>query len=286
MSTDWPGCGKAAEFAVYGGSEHPEDYTDACEAHVGVMLGTPMFVEGDNVRWTVEVITAPTDRYCCFIPTEGSAEVPAGERVWWLDDYCGEHDGFHAQNRAGGTDYVFKNADDPEVLRALNDLEAERTRLEARLAACDREMSALSTDKNTLMTAVTHWRARAQVAEARLAEVEAERDGAYRERAQMVVALAKVFPSWVNTDPAEPDWPVLYVQLPTGQASWHFSPADRALLDGITVGGPAWDGHTTEEKYERIAAIEDPAAALRAAIDAIMADPAIAALLDQQKEQG
>lgn len=162
--------------------------------------------------------------------------------------------------------------------------------------------------------------------EARLAEVEAERDGAYRERAQMVVALAKVFPSWVNTDPAEPDWPVLYVQFPTGQASWHFSPADRALLDGITVGGPAWDGHTTEEKYERIAAIEDPAAALRAAVrplveaaraafamsvdadewcDACMtpdgdhnepcwaavmaaalADPAIAALLDQQKEQG
>lgn len=84
-----------------------------------------------------------------------------------------------------------------------------------------------------------------------------ERDGAYRERAQMAVALARLFPSWVNIDSEEPDWPVLYVQLPTGQASWHFSPADRDLLEGIAVGGEAWDGHTTEEKYARLARLGD-----------------------------
>ena len=80
-----------------------------------------------------------------------------------------------------------------------------------------------------------------------------ERDGAYRERAQMAVALARLFPSWVDIDLGESDWLVLYVQLPTGQVSWHFSPSDRDLLDGITVGGETWDGHTTEEKYARLA---------------------------------
>jgi hypothetical protein len=42
-------------------------------------------------------------------------------------------------------------------------------------------------------------------------------------------------------DPAEPDWPVAYIELPTGQVSWHL-PAHPVV----------WDGHTTPEKYARI----------------------------------
>jgi hypothetical protein len=42
-------------------------------------------------------------------------------------------------------------------------------------------------------------------------------------------------------DPAEPAWPVAYIELPTGQVSWHM-PAHKT----------PFDGHSTPEKYERI----------------------------------
>lgn len=42
-------------------------------------------------------------------------------------------------------------------------------------------------------------------------------------------------------DPNEEEWPVAYIELPTGQVSWHLP---RHVKE--------WDGHTTEEKYRRI----------------------------------
>ncbi len=42
-------------------------------------------------------------------------------------------------------------------------------------------------------------------------------------------------------DPAEPEWPVAYIELPTGQVSWHMPQHPHT-----------WDGHSTEEKYARI----------------------------------
>ena len=45
----------------------------------------------------------------------------------------------------------------------------------------------------------------------------------------------------IALDPAEPEWPVVYIELPTGQVSWHMP---RYAND--------FDGHTTEEKYARI----------------------------------
>lgn len=47
----------------------------------------------------------------------------------------------------------------------------------------------------------------------------------------------------VKIDPAQPDWPVLYIDLPDGQVSWHM-----AAYPG------EYDGHTTAEKYDRIKA--------------------------------
>lgn len=45
----------------------------------------------------------------------------------------------------------------------------------------------------------------------------------------------------VRIDPADPEWPVVYIELPTGQVSWH-----------MPQYAQAWDGHTTQEKYRRI----------------------------------
>ncbi|MFJ1865516.1 hypothetical protein ACIOD1_12875 [Streptomyces sp. NPDC088097] len=85
-------------------------------------------------------------------------------------------------------------------------------------------------------------------------EVEAERDGAYRERAQLVAHLASLYPSTIGlTDPDAPDWPVVTINTPTGQMTWHISTIDLDLFEHVERSlGPVWDGHTTDEKYERL----------------------------------
>lgn len=78
-------------------------------------------------------------------------------------------------------------------------------------------------------------------------------DAVYRERAHLLGLLAAVFPSHLQPDPAEPDWPVLYINLPTGQCTWHIGENDIDLFAHVRrdVYEP-WDGHTTEEKYARV----------------------------------
>lgn len=80
-------------------------------------------------------------------------------------------------------------------------------------------------------------------------------DQAYWERGQLVTALAKLYPAHIYTDPTEPAWPVLCVHLPAGAASWHF-PANEIVgyLATLEVTASDWDGHTTDEKYRRLAA--------------------------------
>lgn len=45
----------------------------------------------------------------------------------------------------------------------------------------------------------------------------------------------------VRIDPLEQGWPVVYIELPTGQVSWHIPEHERE-----------WDKHSTEEKFQRI----------------------------------
>lgn len=93
-------------------------------------------------------------------------------------------------------------------------------------------------------------------------ERETERDGAYRERAHLVALLAAMTPGAVityATDVAEPGWQIVYLNLGDRQASWHISPRDAELfthVERVEHDDPRghWDGHTTEEKYEGIAA--------------------------------
>lgn len=86
----------------------------------------------------------------------------------------------------------------------------------------------------------------------------------YRERAQLLALLAAMFgPEFShigNADPQEPDWPVLTLELPSGQASWHIAPDDVELFSHVrptTDADQAWDGHSTEEKYRRVAKLAD-----------------------------
>jgi hypothetical protein len=59
--------------------------------------------------------------------------------------------------------------------------------------------------------------------------------------AALGLASAIGFKGGIRIDPLQPEWPVVFIELPTGQVSWH-----------IPAHEPAWDGHTSEEKYERI----------------------------------
>lgn len=91
---------------------------------------------------------------------------------------------------------------------------------------------------------------------------EAERDQAYRERAQLLAWLAALHPASAVIAPApdvdEPGWQIVYLNIGGRQASWHISPRDADLFEHVERAGPNdlrahWDGHTTEEKYQRIA---------------------------------
>lgn len=93
--------------------------------------------------------------------------------------------------------------------------------------------------------------------QAALAECSAVKDGAYLERNQVVAALAKCYPSGIALTPIEgwsPEWfGCVYIDLPTGQASWHFHTSHTHLFADLPPYTGKWDGHSTPEKYERLA---------------------------------
>lgn len=81
-------------------------------------------------------------------------------------------------------------------------------------------------------------------------------NAAYRERAHLVALLAALYPSHIGyTDPAEPGWAVVTIETPAGQLSWHIAPGDLPLFEHVQPTSRisrGWDGHTTDEKYERV----------------------------------
>lgn len=87
--------------------------------------------------------------------------------------------------------------------------------------------------------------------------LKAEKDGAYTERNQVVAALAKAFPSGVARTTIEgwdPEWHgCVFIDLPTGQASWHFHDSHASLFADLPTYAKPWDGHSTPEKYDRLA---------------------------------
>jgi hypothetical protein len=94
-----------------------------------------------------------------------------------------------------------------------------------------------------------------------LASVEAERDGAYRERARLVALVAGAVAEQAVVAPAtdidDPGWQILYATIHGRQCSWHFAPRDADLIDyfdHVPADDPRaqWDGHTTEQKYNHI----------------------------------
>lgn len=84
----------------------------------------------------------------------------------------------------------------------------------------------------------------------------AAKDTAYAERNKLVRLLAALFPSGIaktDIDGWDPEWHwCVYIDLPTGQASWHIHESEYPAFAGLPHYEGAWDGHTTDEKYGRV----------------------------------
>ena len=83
-------------------------------------------------------------------------------------------------------------------------------------------------------------------------------DDAYFDRNLLALAFARMaldrgWTAGVRTDPDDPDWPILYVDTPHGQVSWHL-PAREFDLSAWPAYPGTWDGHDLEEKRRRILA--------------------------------
>ena len=46
-------CKRDAEFEIYGMPTHPDDVTETCGHHVGLLLGTPTWRQHDNTHWVI-----------------------------------------------------------------------------------------------------------------------------------------------------------------------------------------------------------------------------------------
>jgi hypothetical protein len=130
------------------------------------------------------------------------------------------------------------------VDRVADALEAALSQANARADAAETEVArlrnALTITVNALSSttdAETAAEARCAVLARELAEAREAKDSAYRERNQVVAALAKLFPSGTKaTDiPSwDPEWNgCVYIDLPTGQASWHYHVSDEALFSNL-----------------------------------------------------
>lgn len=84
-------------------------------------------------------------------------------------------------------------------------------------------------------------------------------DALYRDRAHLLALLALNYPAYIaHSDQANPNWPVLTLDLPTGQANWHLAARDLDLFPHVRrepdaeLAAEAYDGHTTDQKHGRI----------------------------------
>ena len=78
---------------------------------------------------------------------------------------------------------------------------------------------------------------------------------AYFDRNQAVMAMARMalqlgYRVGLKKDPKEPDWPVLMIDLPTGQVGYHL-PIEE-VVGAWPEYGDEWDGHSLAKKRERI----------------------------------
>ncbi len=95
-------------------------------------------------------------------------------------------------------------------------------------------------------------------------DMRARKDAAYEERNRVVAALSKLWPSHLAHHPDddagwERDWmTIVCIHSPMGQLTWHVHDSQVGLFAHLQQGENHWDGHSTEQKYNRLAALASP----------------------------
>lgn len=81
----------------------------------------------------------------------------------------------------------------------------------------------------------------------------------YKERAMCISLIVKMAQALgltvgMQIDPKEgEEWPVVYVDLPSGQVSWHINRDDfNKFFGSLPEYKDKWDGHDTTTKYNRV----------------------------------
>lgn len=81
-------------------------------------------------------------------------------------------------------------------------------------------------------------------------------DDVYAERDRLVSALSKLYPAHLRRHEGgvwDDDWRnVVCIHLPSGQVSWHIPDRELELFAHLAMKEDDYDGHDTEEKYERL----------------------------------
>lgn len=88
-----------------------------------------------------------------------------------------------------------------------------------------------------------------------------QKDAAYVERNKCVALIARMAVA-LGLDAGlgrhegedwEDDWRnIVFVDLPSGQVSWHIHDSDLGWFEFLGQYKGVWDGHSTEEKYQRV----------------------------------
>ena len=86
-----------------------------------------------------------------------------------------------------------------------------------------------------------------------------KKDAAYDERMHLIAALARMFPSGIR-DTVTPGWTpswkgCVYIDLPTGQISYHYHTRHAALFGELPAYDQPWDGHSKDDVHNRLAAL-------------------------------
>ena len=79
----------------------------------------------------------------------------------------------------------------------------------------------------------------------------------YTERNRLVAYLASQWPSILCPDDKDPEYAIVFIDLQTGQVSWHIPLYDLFLFAHVPfnkeqISSEIWDHHSTEEKYDRL----------------------------------
>lgn len=113
-----------------------------------------------------------------------------------------------------------------------------------------------------------------------------QKDLAYSERNKLVALLSKLFPASLERHPDEDkDWEddwrwIVFIQLPTGQVSWHIHDSELPLFDHLPANqGVKWDGHDNNLKWIRASLV--PAGAGHAGLSVALEGIAIDRLLGE-----